>query len=255
MKEMSLKENSQNENSTKRKKTVRLNKYLAMCGLGSRRKVEKLIVEGKVKIDGQVAPGPWVTINSDTKVLVDERTVVPLKKVYIAMNKPRNCVCAVTDARHKTVLDLLPKKLRDYRPFPVGRLDKNSTGLLIITNDGEFANNLIHPRNHITKTYEVVLDKPITSKDIVKWEKGLWIDEKFIRPKNVKTIAENCTEVEIYEGIKREVRRMAEILGYKVIKLTRTKIGNLQLKTLKEGSFLKLQREELTHMIRNGGVI
>ncbi|MGB4027013.1 MAG: pseudouridine synthase [Acetomicrobium sp.] len=255
MKEMSLKENSKNRNGAKYNESVRLNKYLAMCGLGSRRKVEKLIAEGRVKIDGQVAPGPWVTISSDTKVAVDERTVVPLKKVYIAMNKPRNYVCAVTDARYKTVLDLLPKELRDYHLFPVGRLDKNSTGLLILTNDGEFANNLIHPRNNITKTYEVVLDKPIAQKDIVKWKKGLRIDRKFIRPKSVKTLAENCCEVEIYEGVKREVRRMAEILGYKVIKLTRTKIGNLQLKTLKEGSFLKLQREELSLMIRNGGVI
>jgi len=255
MKETSLDRDLQNRHTVSDNNIIRLNKYLAMCGLGSRRKVEQLVADGRVKVDGKIAPGPWITVNDHSVVEVDERPIVPLKRIYVVMNKPRGCVCAVTDARYRTVLDLLPKKLWEYRPFPVGRLDKDSSGLLILTNDGDFANDLIHPRNNISKTYQVVLNRPIAAKDVVKWQKGIWLDDKLVRPKVVKAIDERRCEVEVYEGLKREVRRMAEALGYKVVELKRTKIGNLKLVSLKEGAFLTFSREELLQMVHSGGVI
>lgn len=255
MREISLDCDLKNEHTENSNNTIRLNKYLAMCGLGSRRKVEQLIANGRVKVDGKIAPGPWILVNDRSAVEVDERPIVPLKHIYVVMNKPCGCVCAVTDARYKTVLDLLPKKIREHHPFPVGRLDKNSSGLLILTNDGDFANDLIHPRNKIVKTYEVMLNKSISANDLAEWRKGVWLDDKIVTPKSVKVIDERRCEVEVYEGLKREIRRMAETLGYKVVELKRTKIGNLKLASLKVGAFLTFSKEELLRMICSGGVI
>jgi len=237
-------------------KPIRLNKYLAMCGLGSRRKAEALIVSGRVKVDGEIAAGPWIMVNTSyNNVEVDGKIVAPLKNLYLVINKPRNCVCAVVDSRYTTVIDLLPKDLIGHRLFPVGRLDKNSSGLLILTNDGDFAQDIIHPRSGITKTYRVMLNKPMTSGDLEKWRKGVYLDDRLIKPKDVKILSDKWCVIEIYEGKKREIRRMAECLGYKVVELVRIKIGRLELKTLDEGCFLKFSKDKLLKMICNGGVV
>ena len=117
MKETSLDRDLQNRHTVSDNNIIRLNKYLAMCGLGSRRKVEQLVADGRVKVDGKIAPGPWITVNDRSVVEVDERPIVPLKRIYVVMNKPRGCVCAVTDARYRTVLDLLPRNYGNIVPF------------------------------------------------------------------------------------------------------------------------------------------
>ncbi len=239
---------------------MRLNKYLALCGVGSRRKVEDYIFSGRVLCDGYQVLEPAFQVSEGTIVTVDDVEVYPQEPVYLAINKPRGYVCAVTDSDYPVVLDLLPKSYAPYRLFPVGRLDLQSEGLLLLTNDGDFAQRLIHPRAGITKEYEVRMDRPVSRADLAQLRQGaLWEGRRLI-PSEVEVLTYRepigrWLRFVLHEGVKREIRIIAEAVGLRVEVLFRRKIGRLELRKLRSGWILEFSAEELWHMIRFGGVI
>ncbi len=238
---------------------MRLNKYLALCGLGSRRKVEDYIFSGRVLCDGYQVLEPAFQVGPATVVTVDDLEVRPQELVYLAINKPRGYVCAVRDRDYPVVLDLLPRKFQRYRLFPVGRLDLQSEGLLLLTNDGDFSQRLIHPREGITKEYEVRMDRPATAQDLDHLRRGTVFQGKRLVPAQVDLLDREprgrWLRFVLQEGIKREIRLIAEGAGLKVEVLFRRKIGALELRRLRSGWSLELTARELWRGIRHGAVI
>lgn len=241
------------------KDTIRLNRYLAMCGIAARRKTEEYILAGKVKVNGEVANEPGRQIVLTDIVEFDNKKVLPVPLTYIIYNKPRGLLCAVEDSREQTIIDVLPTSMDYLRIFPVGRLDRDSEGLIILTNDGLFSHNLIHPSKNITKTYEVELRKPMDESALIAWMKGVVIDDRLLKPVNVRRIArkpmQTWFEVVLAEGIKREIRLMARSLDNDVRKLIRTKIGKLELKKLLPGEFISVSKDELWQYINKGKIV
>lgn len=238
---------------------MRINRYLARCGLGSRRKVESLLFQGRVCVNGQRATSPALKVFPGDVVTVDGSIVRSADLIYAVMHKPRGVVCAASDKWNKTILDLLPAEVKASRPFPVGRLDKESEGLLILTNDGDFAFRVAHPRFGILKEYEVLLDRPLERDDMRWWGKGLWIEGSIRRPVQVLPIDRNpegrWISIALGEGLNREVRKMAEVLGYSVTRLIRRRIGCLTLKRIAPGEIVLKSKNSLWHMITDGGSV
>lgn len=236
--------------------SCRLNRFLALCGLGSRRQVEQLYISsGRVTLNGIPVTEPGTRVGPHDHVAVDGVTVNPRKPLYIILNKPRGTVCAVRDRFSPTVMELLPPEVVKEAPFPVGRLDKYSEGLLILTNDGQFMQDLIHPSKGIHKTYEVLLDKRPTSREMLLWERGASIEGKRLVPLHVRQLGGNWIEVTLAEGIKREIRLMAQEHGFKVRRLIRRSIGRLALRRLPRGQFIELEKSVLWKMINEGGIV
>lgn len=230
---------------------MRINKYLADSGVGSRRACDKLIQDGKVKVNGKIASlGVEVSL-SDT-VTVEGLTVAPKKKFeYYIMNKPKGYVTTVKDDKdRKTVMDLLPSNVG--RVYPVGRLDYDTEGLLILTSDGDLANRLTHPRNEMPKTYLVKIEGKITENILAKLRAGVMLDGIKTKKANVKVIEENQgttkLHVTITEGRNRQVRRMFESCGVEVAFLKRIKVGDLTLHGLNRGDVRKLSQEEVYYL-------
>ena len=238
---------------------IRLNRYLAMCGVASRRASDELIAAERVRIDGTPVITPGRLVNADERVFVDGREVIYAEPVYIAMNKPRGVVSAVSDERKRTVIDLLPERYRRMGIFPAGRLDMDSEGLIILTNDGKFANGIIHPSFLVKKTYLVLLRDVLCEKQVKEWTTGVIIDGKLAVPLELSPIKGRADgkrwKIVLGEGIRREVRLMAESLGNKVIRLKRVGIGHMCLKKLPSGAFCEYNYEELLNMISNGGEV
>jgi len=211
----------------------RVQKLLSNYGYCSRRRAEELIQEGRVKVNGET-----ITIGDkageEDKISVDGKIVDKTRKVYLIFNKPLGCVTALRDKKYKTVIDYI--KIKE-RVFPVGRLDYNTSGLLLLTNDGDFSNNIMHPRHEIKKTYLVGVNKEILDKDIKTIENGVKLDDGKTSPAKVKKYKSRLVEITIHEGKNRIVRRMLKELGYMVISLERIKIGQLALGDLKEGKY------------------
>ncbi len=239
---------------------VRLNKYLAQCGVASRREAEKLITEGKVKVNDVIVKklAYFVTPGKDV-VKVKGRVVRPLSKVYVIMNKPKGVVCSVKDPFNRTIVDLLPDKYKRKAIYPVGRLDLRSEGLIILTNDGDLTYMITHPSGNITKTYHVLLDRALAEKDLKLWREGVIIEGDVYVPVRVRRLPYKpegrWIEVVLNEGIKREIRKMAEVLGYSVQRLIRVAIGKMRLRNLKPGNWVELKRDLLWKMITKGGIV
>jgi pseudouridine synthase len=211
----------------------RVQKLLSNYGYCSRRKAEKLIEQGRVKVNGKkVSLGDKA--GEEDRIFVDNKLVKKEKSVYIMFNKPAGCVTALSDKRLKTIMDYI--KIKE-RVFPIGRLDYNTSGLLLLTNDGDFANKVMHPRHEIRKTYFVKLNKPISEKELALIEKGIELEDGKTSPAKARKISEKALELTIHEGKKRIVRRIFERLGYTAIYLQRIRIGNLGLGKLKQGRF------------------
>ena len=231
---------------------MRINRYLAECGVASRRSSDKLIDENKVKINGKIAKlGDEVEIG-DT-VTVDNQTVKPVRKFdYYIMNKPKGYICSVKDEKgRKTVMDLLPNNQK--RLFPVGRLDYDSEGLLIITNDGELTNRLTHPRNEIPKTYLVKISGNITEDQLNQLRSGVIIDGVRTKKCNLKIVETLKTSTKLHititEGRNRQVRKMFEVIGKDVDLLKRIKIGELSLRGLDRGEVRSLTPMEVDYLM------
>lgn len=230
---------------------MRVNKYLADSGVASRRASDKLIEEGRVKVNGKICKvGDEVDI--DDVVTVDGSVVSPVKKFeYYVMNKPKGYVTTVKDDKgRKTVMDLLPEKIG--RVYPVGRLDYDTEGLLILTSDGDLANRLTHPRNEVPKTYLVRIEGKISESVLAKLRNGVILDGVKTKKANIKVVADNQKftkmHVTITEGKNRQVRRMFETVGITVDFLKRIKIGDLTLRGLDRGEVRKLSKEEIYYL-------
>lgn len=223
---------------------MRLNRYLASCGLGSRRKVEKLILEGKVKINGQVCQELGYKVKVGDVVEVNGKVVKPIKKIYMMVHKPLGVLSSFyDDMGRKTLTNIIPENIqRKYKLFPVGRLDMNTRGLLLLTNDGYWANIVLHPRYGVEKEYYVVLKNKIEPQDVSKLLEGVKIKvfnkegeevEHIVKPKRFK-ILENTEEgakltIVLTEGKKHEVRNIFKSLGKEIKYLKRFRIGKIVL--------------------------
>lgn len=232
---------------------MRINKYLAESGVCSRRAADNLITEGVVKKNGKVCSvGEDVDIVND-KITVNGKPVSIVKNFeYYVMNKPKGYVCTVKDDKdRKTVMDLLPKNIT--RVYPVGRLDYDSEGLLIFTNDGDLAYKLTHPKNEIPKTYLVKTEKPVSDKDVAALRAGVTVDGVRTKKCKVTLIETNKTgsklHVTITEGRNRQVRKMFEAVGNSVDFLKRIKIGDLKLTGLNRGETRKLTPAEINYLL------
>lgn len=242
-----------------KKETIRLNRYLAMCGIAARRKSEEFIYTGRVSINGVVVKEPGRQVSTKDIVEFDNIKITPVTPTYLIYNKPKGLLSAVQDSRERTVIDTLPTSMDYLRIFPVGRLDKESEGLMILTNDGIFANKLMHPRNGVHKTYEVKLKNSLKESDLTLWSNGVIVEDKLLTPISVKKISKKSSddllEIVLGEGIKRQIRLMAKSLDNDVLKLFRRKIGALELRKLPAGNFLSVTKESLWNYIDKGKIV
>ncbi len=223
---------------------MRLQKFLAAVGITSRRQAEKLIEAGKIKVNGKITTELGTKVDEQHDTVEFEGKLLTLKspQFYIALNKPTGYVCSTDRTQGKSILDLVKIKQRLY---PVGRLDKDSSGLILLTNDGEFANQITHPRYRSSKEYFVVLDQDLRPEDIKKLERGMIISGKKLQPIKVIMSKNKSARIILHEGINRQIRRMLGRLGYNVVKLKRIRIGKLELGDLKEGGWREIRREEV----------
>lgn len=231
----------------------RLQKILSELGIASRRKAEELILEGRVKVNGQIATIGMKADPSADYIKVDGKLVTsPSKKaaqkVYLMFNKPRNVVTTLSDPEGRPAVKDYLSKIKQ-RVFPVGRLDYDSEGLLLLTNDGDFANAIMHPSKNIPKTYYVKVKGIIEDDKIERLRRGVKLDDGMTMPSRVKKtrLSENNSwiEITIYEGRKRQIRRMLEKVGHPVLKLKRAAINGLKLGNLKQGEIRFLTDAEL----------
>ncbi|MBR5846142.1 MAG: pseudouridine synthase [Rikenellaceae bacterium] len=232
---------------------IRLNRYIAQSGLCSRREADELIADGKVTVNGVVVTEMGTKVQQTDEVCVNESRVVSEKKVYILMNKPKGYVTTVEDDHAtKTVMDIV-KGACSERIYPVGRLDKNSLGVLLMTNDGDLTKTLTHPSFEKRKVYQVTLDKPLTKADMEQIVEGITLDDGFIQADEVSYVNESKKEVgiEIHSGRNRIVRRIFEHQGYTVTKLDRVLFAGLTKKNLKRGQWRFLTPQEVG-MLKSG---
>lgn len=227
----------------------RLQKVIAQSGVTSRRKAEELIKEGKVKVNGVVVTELGTKVSAKDEIAVNNRIIEKEAKEYYLLNKPRGVVTTTSDDKNrKTVLDYIDTEARIY---PVGRLDYDTTGALLLTNDGEFANILMHPNNQVDKVYLAKLNGIIKGEQINQLKNGVMLDDVLVKATRVKLKkvdpAKNTSMVEItiHEGKNHQVKRMFEAVGFLVDKLTRERIGVFQIKDLKSGEYRKLTPKEV----------
>lgn len=242
-----------------------LYKVLVLSKISSRRKCTQAIKEGQVKVDERIIKDPLFLVDCKKDSVsikgrrLDIKEIFKKKFVYYLLNKPQGYICTVKDTHNrKTVLELIKKE--DKRIYPVGRLDKDTEGLLILTNDGNLTYRLIHPKFEIDKTYETLIAPRITKVAIKKLEKGVIIDKGIRVSAKVRLIKDykkkNQTKLEviIHQGIKRQIRRMFVSLGYEVNRLVRTRLGTLELGDLKKGKARQLSYDEINSLKKLVGV-
>lgn len=236
---------------------MRLNRYIALCGIAARRKAESLIASGRVSVDGEIETSLGRVLTGAEDVRVDGAVIGFTRRAYMALNKPRGVLSAVSDARGETVLDLLPDFYRDLGVFPVGRLDRDSEGLLLLTNDGKFAHTIMHPSSGVKKTYIVFLRHVLDRKVMKEWARGVIIDGRVAKPLEISMVGDGgrCARIVLDEGFKREIRLMAGALGNEVTRLQRIGIGRFFMKKLPLGMFCEYDYEELRDMITDGGEV
>jgi len=229
---------------------IRLDKFLADMGIGTRTEVKRLIRQGKVEVDGIIIKSPDFKVNEELQqICYNGQPVTYESYEYFMLNKPAGVISATTDAKERTVVDLIDSKKRKDL-FPVGRLDKDTEGLLLITNDGELAHRLLSPRKHVDKVYFAKVEGVVTEDDIIKFRNGLDIgDGEFAKPSELKIlVSDKISEIEltIQEGKFHQVKRMFEAVDKKVIYLKRLSMGILKLdEGLKVGEYRRLSKEEL----------
>ncbi len=228
---------------------VRLQKFLAEAGLGSRRYCETLIQQGKVSVNGQPATTPGTKVDpGHDRILVDGQPLAIERKAYIALNKPPGVLCTSRDTHgRRCVRDLLPASLP--RLFTVGRLDYDTEGLLFLTNDGTFSLRLTHPRYKMPKIYAVEVERALTGADRARLLAGVQSDGELLRAEKVS--GTTTLQLVIREGKKRQIRRMLGAIGHPVTRLTRLAIGSIELGQLKQGQWRYLTDEEVRTLMRD----
>lgn len=233
--------------------TMRLDKLLSECGVGSRKEIKQLIKSGRVSVDGSAAASPEQKLDTDkADVCLDGKRIAYAKYRYYMMNKPSGVLSATDDGKQKTVLDLTTPEMKKMGLFPVGRLDKDTTGLLILTNDGDFAHRVISPKSEIVKVYHARTETPVNDADIAAFADGLTLgDGTKCLPAGLKPLPDGSCLVEVMEGKYHQVKRMLASRGKTVTELKRLSIGGLKLdESLSPGSFRALEQNELCSVMR-----
>ncbi len=234
---------------------MRINKYIASCGVASRRKADALVAEGRVYVNGKKVSEAGLQIDPEKdSVKVDGKAVgVEERKVYVLLNKPTGYISTASDQfGRKSVTDLVKVK---YRVYPVGRLDYDTSGLLILTNDGEFTYAVTHPKHEIVKTYVAKIEGVPSNEEMERFKNGVDIGGFVTSKASIKVISQSSdgrtstVEIKIYEGKNRQVRKMCDAIGHKVIRLQRTAIGDLKLEELQVGQWRYLSSEELSKLV------
>jgi 23S rRNA pseudouridine2605 synthase len=225
---------------------MRLAKYLAHSGVASRRRAEELVSAGRVRVGGEVVRDPARDVEPESGVEVDGRPVSPEPREVWMLNKPRGVVSTAREpGRRRAVTDLVASERRLY---PVGRLDADSTGLILLTNDGELANRLTHPRYEVARTYRARLRRAPSEAELRRLRRGVELDDGPTAPARVRRVSPRVIELTIGEGRNRQVRRMAEAVGNEVVELRRVALGPLRLGELAEGEARRLRGAELRRL-------
>ena len=237
---------------------VRLQKFLAESGVASRRKSEELIESGKVKVNGHVASiGDKVNPKKDTVTVNGKKIIKQKDNTYIVLHKPRGFITTMSDEMDRKCVAELIKDVK-VRVFPVGRLDRDSEGMLIFTNDGEFANALTHPTKHVPKTYRVTVRPSISEDQLTALTEGIIIDDRKTAPAEVHVVTKEenrvVLEIILYEGRNRQIRKMCEEVGLEVARLKRTAIGSIKLGMLKQGAWRHLTDDEVRKLMIAAGM-
>ncbi len=231
--------------------SVRLNKYIANSGVCSRREADVLISNGAIRINGKIVTELGTKVLPGDVVLFDGERLVSEKKIYVLINKPKDYITTTDDPQQrKTVLQIIGRTF-DERLYPVGRLDRNTTGLLLLTNDGELTKKLSHPRHGVKKLYHATLHKNISSQDLMQIANGVKLDNETIIPDSISYASpgSKCeVGIEIHSGQNRVVRRIFEKLGYKVTKLDRVMYAGLTKKDLPRGKWRQLTEKEVNYL-------
>ena len=223
---------------------IRLNKFLASAGIASRRKADSLIEAGKVSLNGEIVTELGVQVD-ESKDLVEcsgKPVTIRNEHIYIALNKPIGYISSASNSQGKSVLQLVN---RHSRLYTVGRLDKDSHGLIFLTDDGDLTYQSTHAKFGWEKEYEVVIDKPLEKQDAELISRGMIVDDKKLQPVKISGSKGNVIRLVLKEGINRQIRRMLGRLGYRVGDLKRIRIGKLQLGDLKEGEWRKINKEDI----------
>ena len=232
---------------------VRLQKFIAECGVASRRKSEELIEGGKVKVNGRIAEiGDKINPKRDTVTVNGKKIVKQKNCTYIMLHKPRGFITTMSDEMDRKCVAELIKDV-PVRVYPVGRLDRDSEGMLLFTNDGEFANAMTHPTKHVPKTYRVTVRPSISEEQITALTQGVIIDDRKTAPAEVRVILKEegrvVLEIILYEGRNRQIRKMCEEVGLEVARLKRTTIGSIKLGMLKQGDWRELNEDEVRKLM------
>lgn len=237
---------------------VRLQKFLAESGVASRRKSEELIQQGKVKVNGITAViGDKINPKRDTVTVSGKKIIKQKSHTYILLHKPRGFITTMSDEMDRKCVAELIKDVPG-RVYPVGRLDRDSEGMLLFTNDGEFANAMTHPTRHVPKTYRVTVRPSITEDQITQLSTGVEIDGRMTAPAEVRVVTKEegrvVLEIILREGRNRQIRKMCEAVGLEVARLKRTAIGSIKLGMLKQGAYRELAEDEVRKLMIAAGM-
>lgn len=232
----------------------RLQKLIALSGYTSRRKAEELIVNGKVKVDGKIITELGKKFSKDVDIVIDGKHLQIEDKEYYLLNKPRGYICSLSDDKNRNIItDLIDT---DKRIFPIGRLDYDTTGLIILTNDGELANILMHPKNEVEKTYIAKVEHILSKEDLIKLKKGIVMDNRKVYPLRVKVKKRDkvkdtdLVEITIVEGRNHIVKNIFSSINHPVIKLSRIRYANLELGTLRSKEYRLLSKDEIKELYK-----
>lgn len=227
---------------------MRLNKYIAYLNIASRREADKLIKDGKVKVNGEIIINPAIQVGENDKIICDIEDYKN-EKIYIKLNKPIGYVVSNNKKEGKPIYKLLGEELKNL--YPVGRLDKESKGLILFTNDGIFSRKIIGEESECEKEYYVKLEGNISDGALKKLEFGISLDGKKLKRAIVKRVSKNSFNIILKEGRNRQIRRMCEKVGFEVILLKRLRISNIYLNDLQEGKFEYLTKDEINSILNN----
>lgn len=234
----------------------RIQKRIAASGVASRRKAEALILEGRVKVNGQVVDSLGVKVGPKDEVTVDDIVVSKLSSLYLVLNKPRGYLCTVSDEfNRKTVMDLVPEEFRETKVFPVGRLDYDTKGIILLTNDGDFMNKMVGPKSGIQKEYLVRINGIITSDALNRLQNGVMINGKMTLPAIVslesidRNNSSSLVKIVITQGMNHQIKEMFKVVGHEVKRLTRIRFGNIKIDDLSEGEIRRLTIHEVKTLL------